>query len=76
MEQTSLFLWLALAGGGLSYLFGVLFLLNPQVVHKLNQGISFSLMSFDTALMKHNRITGAALLIAGCFILYMAIRFA
>ena len=76
MEQTSLFLWLALAAGGFSYLFGVLFLLNPQVVHKLNQGISCSLLSFDTTLMKHNRVTGAALLIAGCFLLYMGIRLA
>lgn len=73
MEQGTMLLGLTIAAGVMSSLFGLLFLVTPEVVHRLNQGISRSILTFDTILVKYNRVTGVLFLAVGVFLLYMTI---
>jgi len=74
MDQATMLLWLTMAGGVVCFLFGLLFLVTPQMVHKLNQGISRSILTLDTTFEKHNRFAGALFLVVGVFLLYMTIQ--
>jgi len=74
MNEITLFLWLVAIAGGVCCLFGVLFVVNPQVIHKANQAISFSILSFDATFMKYNRYTGLSFLAIGIVLLYFIIR--
>ncbi|OGQ73666.1 MAG: hypothetical protein A3G40_09235 [Deltaproteobacteria bacterium RIFCSPLOWO2_12_FULL_57_22] len=74
MEQITMFLWLITIAGVICCLFGLLFLASPHAVHKLNQGISRSILSVDTTFVKYNRYTGVSFLAIGTVLLYIVIR--
>jgi len=42
------FLWLSMVGGAICCLVGGLFVMAPQVVHKLNQKTSSPILKLDT----------------------------
>lgn len=74
MDQATMFLWIITAAGVMCSIFGVLFLLSPQMVHRLNQGISRRIMSFDTTFVKYSTYSGILFLAIGAFLLYMTIQ--
>ncbi len=74
MDQTTIYLWLLTAGGVICSLSGLMFLGSPQVIHKLNLWIGRSLVSFDGAIVKHNRFSGVMFLAVGIFLLYMTMQ--
>ena len=61
-------LWLSMLGGAICCFIGVLFVMAPQVVHKLNQKTRSSILSLDL-LVKYHRITGVLLLAVGVYLL-------
>ena len=74
MDELTIFLWVIGIAGVMCSIFGALLLVNPQVVHKLNQGISRSILSFDKIFFEYNRHAGISLLVIGIALLYMIIR--
>ena len=74
MDQTTMYLWFMMAGGVICSLSGLMFLGSPQAIHKLNMWISRSMVSFDGAIMKHNRFSGVMFLAVGIFLLYMTMQ--
>ncbi len=74
MDQTTMYLWIMMAGGVTCSLSGLMFLGSPQAIHKLNMWIGRSLVSFDGAIVKHNRFSGVMFLAVGIFLLYMTMQ--
>ena len=64
-------LWLSMLGGAICCFIGGLFVMAPQVVHKLNQKTSSSILSLDL-LLNYHRITGVLLLAVGVYLLSSA----
>ena len=64
-------LLLSMLGGAICCFIGVLFVMAPQVVDKLNQKTSSPILSLDL-LRKYHRITGVLLLAVGVYLLSSA----
>jgi len=74
MDETRMFIWIMLAGGVTSSVFGLMFLAIPQVVRKLNAWIGRSVASIDGVVVKHNMFSGFMFLAVGIFLLYMTMQ--
>jgi len=74
MEQLALFFGVIGTSGILCSLFGILLLTSPQAIHKLNERITRSILSFDSIFLKYNRYAGISFLVTGAALLYMIIR--
>jgi len=70
MDQVTMALWFAMVAAGALCLFGVLFLVNPTAVHKMNMAINHSIASFDSTFVKHHYYAGASFLVVGVALLY------
>ncbi len=60
--------WLSMLGGTKCCLIGLLFVTAPQVVHKLSQKTSSSILRLDL-LLKYHRLTGVVLLAVRLYLL-------
>jgi len=74
MDQFAIFFWVVIIAGFLCSLFGVLLVASPKAVHKLNAGISRSIISFDASILKYSRYAGVSFLVVGIALLYMIFR--
>lgn len=73
MEELIVFRTLVLSGAIACLLFGLLFLLTPEFVHRLSQGVNRSILTLDTVLVRHHRLTGGFLLLIGIPLLYFVL---
>ncbi len=64
-------LWPSMVGGAICCLVGGLFVMAPQMMHKLNQKTSSPILQLDI-LLKYHRITGVLLLAVGVYLLSSA----
>jgi uncharacterized protein YjeT (DUF2065 family) len=73
MELFDSVLRLVMAGGALCILFGVVMMLTPQVIHKMNAGINQTIVSLDETFLKYNWISGITFLVLGLILVYVTI---
>lgn len=74
MEEMTLFLWVVGIAGVICCLSGSIFLASPHMIHKINQGISRSIISLDETFMKYNRYAGLSFLVVGIVLIYFILR--
>ncbi len=74
MDQVMMVFLLIMVGATALCCFGVLFIVNPTAVHKMNMGNSRPIVSLDSTFVKHHYSTGVSFLVIGVALLYIILR--